>query len=198
VVWKSNRRGDDFNSATRYLYATDDFQAFQRSNESMRKRNIDFSPSSFQVYCEGAAQRCLGSGAEHDYLSVFFKDVGFGRCGAELPQVKRQVESVIASRIENPEALFHSVLLTPRDLRDTFFFPEGNIDHQELRGGQNFADRGFSDDPRRSFYRLGGFEHVYYCGAGSYPCGSVAGTAGYMAAMQFLRTAAPARPAGDG
>jgi phytoene dehydrogenase-like protein len=101
--------------------------------------------------------------------------------------VKRHVEEVIASRIENPEALFYSVLLTPRDLRDTFYFPEGNIDHQELCGGQNFAQRGFSDDPRQSYYRLGGLAHVYYCGAGSYPCGSVAGTPGYMAATQFLR-----------
>ena len=188
VRWKGCQPGDDCASATRYLYAIDHFGTFQRSNDSMREQKVAFSPSSFQVYCEGAAQRCLGSGADYDYLSVFFKDVGFGPSGAELPLVKRYVEALIASRIENPEALFHSVLLTPRDLRDTFFFPEGNIDHQELRGGQNFADRGFSDDPMRSFYRLGGFEHVYYCGAGSYPCGSVAGTPGYMAAMQFLRS----------
>jgi phytoene dehydrogenase-like protein len=187
VVWKGGK-GDDFNSANRFLYAIDDFETFQRSNDSMRERNVAFSPSCFQVYCEGAAQRCLGRPAEHDYLSVFFKDVGFGPTGPELPEVKRYVEALIASRIENAGALFHSVLLTPRDLRDTFYFPEGNIDHQELRGGQNFADRGLSDDPRRSYYRLGGLEHVYYCGAGSYPCGSVAGTPGYMAAMQFLRS----------
>ena len=29
----------------------------------------------------------------------------------------------------------------------------------------------------RDFYRLGAHERVYYCGAGSYPCGSVAGLA---------------------
>jgi phytoene dehydrogenase-like protein len=188
VVWKGNDKGDDGASANRFFYAIDDFGAFQRSNDSMRERKVAFSPSCFQVYCEGAAQRCLSSELEHDYLSIFFKDVGFGLTGAELPWVKQYVEAMIASRIENPGALFHSVLLTPRDLRDTFWFPEGNIDHQELRGGQNFADRGFSDDPGGNFYRLGGFERVFYCGAGSYPCGSVAGTPGYMAAMQFLRS----------
>jgi phytoene dehydrogenase-like protein len=187
VVWKGTPAGDDSASASRFLYAIDDFQAFLRSNDSMRQRKVAFSPSCFQVYCEGAAQRCLGGEAGHDYLSVFFKDVGFGPSGAELPEVKRYVEGLVASRIENPEALFYSVLLTPRDLRDTFYFPEGNLDHQELRGGQNFADRGFSADPVGSFYRLGRFEHVYYCGAGSYPCGSVAGTPGYMAAKQYLR-----------
>ncbi len=188
VAWKWGGQMDDLASATRFLYAIDDFAEFQRSNVSMRSRNVAFSPSSFQVYCEGAAQRCLGSTARHDHLSVFFKDVGFGPTGPEVPEVKRYVERLIASRVDNPEALFHSVLLTPRDLRDTFFFPEGNIDHQELCGGQNFADRGFSDDPARAFYRLGSLDGVYYCGAGSYPCGSVAGTPGYMAAKQFLRT----------
>ena len=28
---------------------------------------------------------------------------------------------------------------------------------------------------------------VYYCGAGSFPCGSVAGTAGYMCSKQLIR-----------
>jgi hypothetical protein len=79
---------------------------------------------------------------DHDYLSVFFKDVGFVPAAADLPQVKRHVERLIASRIENHESLFHSVLLTPRDLKDTFYFPEGNIDHQGLRGDRTSPSAG--------------------------------------------------------
>jgi phytoene dehydrogenase-like protein len=188
VRWKDRPRTDDDASASRYLYAIDDFAEFQRANRTMRERKAAFIPSCFQVYCEGGAQRALGTNPDHDNLSIFFKDVGFGKKGAELPEVKQHVIDVIRSRVENPEALFYSALLTPLDLRETFFFPEGNIDHQEMRSGQTFESRGFSSDPQKQYYRLGAHEDVYYCGAGSYPCGSVAGTPGYMAAIQYLRS----------
>ena len=55
-----------------------------------------------------------------------------------------------------------------------------------LVGGQTFHDRQFSADPERRFYAFGGFPNVSYCGAGAYPCGSIAGTPGYMCAQQLL------------
>ena len=48
-------------------------------------------------------------------------------------------------------------------------------------------DRQFAADPAQEFYRFGGWSNLTYCGAGSYPCGSIAGTPGYMAATQLNR-----------
>ena len=72
-----------------------------------------------------------------------------------------------------------SVFLTPKDMNEQFYFPEGNIDHMMLTEGQNFDKRTFSKIDG-SFYSYGNMKDIFYCGAGSYPCGSVAGTAGYM------------------
>ena len=79
--------------------------------------------------------------------------------------------------------------MTPRDLQQRFLFPGGNLDHTMLTGGQTFFDRTYSDDRSTSFYRFGDLENVYLCGAGTYPCGSVAGTPGYMCSQQLLRHA---------
>jgi phytoene dehydrogenase-like protein len=136
---------------------------------------------------EGAAMRQMGWSEPFDYLSVFFKDMSLGPKGAELPSVKADVERRILARVANPEALVGTKLFTPRDLQETFFFPGGNIDHLELCEGQNFLARSFSSDPAESFYRFGDFDGVFYCGAGGYPSGSVAGTVGSMAARQWLR-----------
>lgn len=62
----------------------------------------------------------------------------------------------------------------------------GNIDHVELSHGQTFFSRTYSPDPERSFYQFGDYPNVFYCGAGTYPCGSVAGTPGYMCAKQII------------
>ena len=56
-----------------------------------------------------------------------------------------------------------------------------------LIGGQTFSDRTYSDDPATEFYRFADRKDVYLCGAGTYPCGSVAGTPGYMCGRQLLR-----------
>ena len=55
------------------------------------------------------------------------------------------------------------------------------LDHSEP------FDRNYADDPATGFYRFGGLDNVYLCGAGTYPCGSVAGTPGYMCSQQLLR-----------
>jgi phytoene dehydrogenase-like protein len=56
-----------------------------------------------------------------------------------------------------------------------------------LVGGQTFFDRTYADDPATDFYRFGGLDSVYLCGSGTYPCGSVTGTPGYMCSQQLLR-----------
>ena len=77
----------------------------------------------------------------------------------------------------------------PKDLQQLFLFPEGNLDHTMLTGGQTYFDRTYSDDPAASFYRFGSIANAYLCGSGTYPCGSVTGTPGYMCARQLLREA---------
>ena len=88
--------------------------------------------------------------------------------------------------IENADDLVYSKFLTPKDLNETFSFPKGNIDHITLTGKQNYNKRTFSNNPN-NFYSYFDFHDVYYCGAGSFPCGSVAGTAGYMCSKQLIR-----------
>ena len=68
-----------------------------------------------------------------------------------------------------------------------FLFPGGNLDHTMLIGGQTYFERNYADDPATSFYRFGSLDNVYLCGSGTYPCGSVTGTAGYMCSQQLLR-----------
>ena len=80
-------------------------------------------------------------------------------------------------------------LLSGKIIQETFLFPGGNLDHTMLVAGQTYFDRGYSSDPETQFYRLGTDDRVHVCGAGTYPCGSVAGTPGYMCAKQLLRTA---------
>ncbi len=91
-------------------------------------------------------------------------------------------------KIENPEDCVWTRLLMPKDLQELFLFPGGNLDHTMLTGGQTFFDRNYSEDPATGFYRFGGLDNVYLCGSGTYPCGSVTGTPGYMCSQQLLRS----------
>ena len=45
----------------------------------------------------------------------------------------------------------------------------------------------YAADPKKNFYQFGKWANLAYCGAGAYPCGSIAGTPGYMCAQQLLR-----------
>jgi len=58
-----------------------------------------------------------------------------------------------------------------------------------LIGGQTFFDRTYADDSATDFYRFANLDNVYLCGSGTYPCGSVTGTPGYMCSQQLLRHA---------
>jgi phytoene dehydrogenase-like protein len=55
-----------------------------------------------------------------------------------------------------------------------------------MTGGQNFDKRTFSSQAS-NFYSYYDYDNIYYCGAGSFPCGSVAGTPGYMCSKQIIK-----------
>ena len=122
-----------------------------------------------------------------DRLAVFFKNLSLGETGENLPQVEEQVKQKLLAQIENPQDCVWTRLLTPRDLQQLFHFPGGNLDHTMLTGGQTFFDRTYADNPATDFYRFGELENVYLCGSGTYPCGSVTGTPGFMCSQQLLR-----------
>ena len=104
----------------------------------------------------------------------------------KVKAIKDEIINTVLPYIENADDLVYSKFLTPKDLNETFSFPKGNIDHITLTGKQNYNKRTFSNNPN-NFYSYFDFHDVYYCGAGSFPCGSVAGTAGYMCSKQLIR-----------
>jgi phytoene dehydrogenase-like protein len=110
-----------------------------------------------------------------------------GQTGEQLDSVATEVKEIILSYIENPEDCAWSRLLTPRDLQQTFGFPGGNIDHTMLVEGQSYFDRQYADDAHRRFYQFGDYENISVCGSSTYPCGSIAGTPGYMCVSELLR-----------
>jgi phytoene dehydrogenase-like protein len=188
VRWKGDDGRQDFHAAFRYVVFNDTLKAFERSSQAP-KQGIDFSPGFLEIYCEGPAMEMMGLRSKFHVISVFFKDLGFGKGGKELPQVREQVSNWVCEHIENRHDLIKTILETPKDIARKFYLPMGNIDHTEITGGQTFFERTYSPQPERSFYQFGDHENVFYCGAGSYPCGSVAGTPGYMCARQMLRLA---------
>ena len=121
-----------------------------------------------------------------DKIILFTKNLSFDKSAEKIEDVKEKIISRVIPHIKNPEDLVYSKFLTPKDLNETFYFPEGNIDHMTLDGNQNFDKRTFSSDSN-NFYKYYDFDNIYYCGAGSFPCGSVAGTPGYMCAKQLTR-----------
>ena len=105
----------------------------------------------------------------------------------DLPIVKDQIVKLMYQYIENPQNCVGTEFLSPKDLTETFYFPKGNIDHMTLTKNQNFAKRTFSNNPETKFYQYFNNEDIYYCGAGAFPCGSVAGTPGYMCSKQLIK-----------
>ena len=122
-----------------------------------------------------------------DRLTLFFKNLALDQHGQALPEVVEEVKAQLFRHLQNPEDCVWSRMLTPKDLQQLFLFPGGNIDHTMLVGGQTFADRQYTNDPAAHFYRFGNWSNLSYCGSGAYPCGSIAGTPGYMCAQQLIR-----------
>jgi phytoene dehydrogenase-like protein len=175
------------NTAFRFIFSVDSITDFEAATLRVLNAEVDYEPGYIQIYCEGASMRQLGLVEPFDRLTLFFKNMALGQRGDALPHVEAAVRAKVLERVANPEDCVWSRLLAPRDLQHLFLFPGGNLDHTMLVGGQTFQDRQFSADPETRFYRFGGLPNVSYCGAGAYPCGSIAGTPGYMCAQQLIR-----------
>lgn len=189
VRWKHGSDRPDSDTAFRFLFAEETLSGFESAAADVTKHG-GYRPGYLQIYCEGAAMRHLGLREPFDRLAVFFNFLALGRTGDDWPHVEEEVRRAVLALVANPQACVWSRLLTPRDLQETFLFPGGNLDHTMLVAGQTYFDRTYSSDPQKAFYRLGSDDRVHVCGAGTYPCGSVAGTPGYMCASQLMRAAA--------
>ena len=186
VRWKEGTAADGA-AAFRFIFATESLAGFERATLRVTSGEAEYAPGYIQVYCEGAAMRQLGLVEPFDRLTLFFKNLALGASGEALPEVEAAVKAQLFPYLANPDDCVWSRMLAPRDLQELFLFPGGNLDHTMLVGGQTFFDRQFAADPARRFYQFGRWENLTYCGAGAYPCGSIAGTPGYMGAQQLLR-----------
>ena len=187
VQWKCGSAAADSDAAFRFIFSVSSIAEYEDATLKVMDTSNDYVPGYMQVYCEGAAMRHLNHNEPFDRLAVFFKNLSLGENGADLPEVESQVKETLLEHIANPQDCAWTRLLTPKDLQQLFLFPGGNLDHTMLTGGQTFFDRTYADDPVTSFYRYGSLDNVYMCGSGTYPCGSVAGTPGYMCSQQLLR-----------
>ena len=188
VRWKHDSDSDHSDSAFRFIFSVNDVEEYERATLAVLDSGTDYAPGYAQVYCEGAAMRQLSQDEPFDRLAVFFKNLSLLSKGADLADVEARIKSTVLEKIANPEDCVWTRLLMPRDLQELFLFPGGNLDHTMLTGGQTFHDRTYANDPGQSFYRFGDLENVYLCGSGTYPCGSVAGTPGYMCSQQLLQS----------
>lgn len=186
VRWKHDSEYAADDTAFRYLFACKTLDESEAATMAVVD-GPDFVPGYYQIYCEGAAMRQMGLVEPFDRLAVFFKNLALGKTGEELASVGEEVKALILSYIANPEDCVWSRLLTPRDLQNIFGFQGGNIEHTMLSSGQSYADRHYADVPERRFYQFGAFENLSICGSSTYPCGSVAGTPGYMCVKELLR-----------
>ncbi len=187
VEWKGITEAQDSESAFRFIFPCNSLADMEKSSQRAASGD-SFNPSYYQIYCEGAGQRQFGENTSLHSIVVFIKSLGVAETAQNLSHIRDRIRAMVSSRIKNEGDFVWSRFLTPRDLKDLFYFPGGNIDHTLLANGQNFFDRNYSSDPKKSFYQFGEHENVFYCGAGSYPCGSVAGTPGYMCAKQLIGT----------
>jgi phytoene dehydrogenase-like protein len=185
--WKEAADAADGDTPFRFIFAVETLADFERATLRVASAEVAYEPGYIQIYCEGAAMRQLGHQESFDRLTLFFKNLALDRHGAQLPEVAEAVKARLFPHLQNPEDCVWSRLLTPKDLQQLFLFPGGNIDHTMLVGGQTFADRQYAQDPQQDFYRFGRWANLAYCGAGAYPCGSIAGTPGYICAQRLAR-----------
>tara|TARA_B100000902_G_scaffold397833_1_gene462769 strand:+ start:405 stop:1934 length:1530 start_codon:yes stop_codon:yes gene_type:complete len=187
IQWKDATTLSDTNAAFRFLFSVNSIEQFEASTVSVLNQNRDYVPGYMQIYCEGGAMRIMNCNEPYDRIAVFMKNFSLNNKGEDLRSIKESVLQKLFQYINNPEDCIWTRLLTPMDLKETFHFPGGNIDHTVLTGGQTFFDRNFSSDPENHFYRLLDNENAFICGAGTYPCGSIAGTPGYMCSQEVIK-----------
>ena len=187
IQWKDATTLSDTDAAFRFLFSVNSIEQFEESTVSVLNQNRDYVPGYMQIYCEGGAMRVMNCNEPYDRIAVFMKNFSLNNKGEDLQSIKESVLQKLFQYIKNPEDCIWTRLLTPKDLKETFHFPGGNIDHTVLTGGQTFFDRNFSSDPENHFYRLLDNENAFICGAGTYPCGSIAGTPGYMCSQEVIK-----------
>jgi phytoene dehydrogenase-like protein len=187
VRWKEASDHPAGDTVFRFIFSVESIADFEHSTLRVTSGETDYSPGFIQIYCEGASMRQMGMVEPFDRLAVFFKNMALNQRGVAMPEVEAVVKAKVLSLIANPQDCAWTRLLAPRDLQQLFLFPGGNIDHTMLAGGQTFFERQFSADPAQHFYQFGSWSNISYCGAAAYPCGSIAGTPGYMCAQQLIR-----------
>ena len=186
VRWK-NDKNKDYDSTFRFLFSNTNLLDFEKSSQNAKKNILDYNPGYIQVYPEGAAQRKMGNVEKLDKLILFAKNFSFSKNASLLYKAENKIISLLSKHIENIDDLVETIFLSPKDLNEKFYFPQGNIDHMTLTKNQNFNKRTFSSNPDINFYQYFNHENIYYCGAASFPCGSVAGTPGYICANQIIK-----------
>jgi phytoene dehydrogenase-like protein len=177
----------DSDAAFRFIFSVDTIDSFEEAAQGILDDKVQYTPGFMQIYCEGAADRRMDPSIKHDRIAVFFKNLSLSYNGEELSHIEEEVKQQLFKYINNPEDCFWSKLTTPKDLKEMFYFPSGNIDQTMLTDKQMYFDRTFSSDPSENFYGFLDHESIYYCGAAAYPCGSIAGTPGYMCSQQIIR-----------
>jgi phytoene dehydrogenase-like protein len=190
VRWKEPATAPDADTAFRFIFGVDSLADFEQATLRVVSGEVDYEPGYIQIYCEGAAMRQLGLREPFDRLTLFFKNMALNQRGEALPEVETAIKAQLFAHIANPQDCVWSRLLAPKDLQQLFLFPGGNLDHTMLVDGQTYFERQFSTDPHRHFYQFGHWPNLAYCGAGAYPCGSIAGTPGYMCARQIVQETA--------
>ena len=187
VQWKHGSGASDSDTPFRFMFSVSDIEEYEKATLRVLDDDVAYEPGYLQIYCEGASMRQLGLNEPFDRLTVFFKNLSLSNGGADSEDVREQVREQLFQYIQNPADCVWDRLLTPKDLKDIFLFPGGNIDHTVLTGGQTYFDRNYSNQPATNFYRFGDLENVYMCGSGTYPCGSVTGTPGYMCSKELMQ-----------
>jgi len=187
VKWKYTDENNNYDTSFRFIFFNETLKEFEKGSQDSKKGFKDYIPGYIQIYPEGAAQRKMGNIEDFDKIILFTKNFSFENKGENLNEIKNNIISSFLNFIENPEDLIDSKFITPKDLSEIFLFPKGNIDHLSLSTNQNFDKRSLSSNPHDNFYKYSDYSNIFYCGAGSFPCGSVAGTPGYMSSKQFLK-----------
>ena len=93
----------------------------------------------------------MGNDEGIEKLILFSKNFSFNKKSKDLVDCKQDILNLLSKYIVNFDDLIETKFLTPADLKETFYFPKGNIDHMTLSGNQNFDKRTFSNQPKESF-----------------------------------------------
>ena len=72
---------------------------------------VDFEPGFLEIYPEGPAMAHFKLKRDYHIISVFFKNLRYGKRGRELSAVRRRVTDMVLAKTRNRDALVKSILL---------------------------------------------------------------------------------------